>query len=156
MAIALENSNLVWQKVKIALANAGPAVQTQFAALKAYLAQQKRNPDLQFIPFTEAQADDADGTGLLDAPGRLVAVYFKKDATATDNWLKFYNDTTSDADDAEAMIALPLLEASKEGALVYPDGLPFSAGVTVTQHTTQVGSTDGSDGASGFIIVAAA
>jgi hypothetical protein len=64
MALSTENANLVWQKVKMALMDASPAVQQQFADLKMYLSTQGRNPDLQFIPFTETQAIANGGTDL--------------------------------------------------------------------------------------------
>ena len=156
MAIALVDSNLAWQRVKIALLNANPAAQGAFAGLKAYLAQQKGNAQLQFIPFTEVQADDADGTGLMDVACRVIAMYVKKENSATDNWVKLYNETTSDATDSAAAIALPLLEANESAFVIYPNGVPFSTGVVVTQHTTQVGSSDGSNGGDGFILIGAA
>jgi hypothetical protein len=156
MALSLEDGNLVWQKVKIALADANPAVHAAFAELKKYLAQQKRNPQLQFKAFSEAEADASGGTVLLDAAHRLYAVAVKKDATATDNYLKVYDDATDDTTAGDQIVALALLEASEWVIQIYPNGVPMGTGAVVTAHTTSIGTTDGSDSGNGFIIVGAA
>jgi hypothetical protein len=77
MAVVLENSQLVWKKVKNALANANPAAQDAFLALRKYLSTQGRNPDLQFIAFSEAQAIVAAGTDLTGAACKVYGVYAK-------------------------------------------------------------------------------
>lgn len=156
MALTLQSSHLVWQKVAKALANANPAAQKAFKGLKEYLATQGGNPNLEFYFFSEAQADDADGTGIVDAASELFGVYIKKANAATDNWFKLYNNATVDTTDGDAMVALPLLLANEEAFAIYPGGLDFSVGITVTQHTTLIGTTDGSDGGDGFLIVGAA
>ena len=92
MALSVENSNLVWQKVRKGLANANPAIQGQFKALKEYLVSQKLNPDLQFIPFNEAVIVQATGYSPIAAACTLYGVYFIKNGTSgsgtgTDSWL---------------------------------------------------------------------
>ena len=156
MSLSLENSNLVWQKVKIALANANPASQNAFKALKEYLAQQGGNANLQFVPFTEAQCDDADGTGVVDAACKIYGVYVKKVSSATDNYFKIYDSATVDTTAGEQIIAIPLLHTTEEVVETYVNGLTMANGITVTQHTTSIGVTDGSDGGNGFILIGAA
>lgn len=156
MALSLQDGNLVWQKVKIALMNAHPAVQAQFKGLKEYLAQQVGNPQLQFVPFSEAQCDDADGTGVVDAACKIYAVYVKKVSAATDNYFKIYDSATVDTTAGEQIIAIPLLGTEEVATQMHPLGLAMAAGVTVTQHTTSIGVTDGSDGGDGFVLIGAA
>ncbi len=159
MAVSAQNANLVWQKVAIALDSLGANSYSrdQFRALKAYLSQVKRNIDLQFVPFTEAQCDDADGTGILAGANTLYAVFVKKEDEGTDNLFFIYDSATVDTTTAEARIGLSLLAAKQEASAVYPAGLVMANGVTVTQYTTAGGlaGTDGSNGGNGFVIVGA-
>ena len=81
MAVVLENSQLVWQKVKNALANATPATQDAFQGLRKYLSTQGRNPDLQFIAYSEAQAIASAGTDLTGAACKVYGWYGKASRT---------------------------------------------------------------------------
>lgn len=155
MATSLEDGNLVWQKVKVALTNANPAAQGAFGELKKYLAQQKGNPNLQFFGFSEVECDDDDGSGLLSGACKIVGVYVKKEASATDNYFKIFDSATLDTTTTEQRIAIPLFLASQTAFEIYPDGFPMATGITVTQHTTSEGTTDGANGGDGFIIIAA-
>jgi hypothetical protein len=156
MALALENANLVWQKAKNALMNANPATQMAFAGLKTFLSQQKNNPDLEFYAFSEVQADDADGTGIVDAGNQLYAVFVKKEDEGTDAYFKIFDNATVDTTTTQQRIVLPIFIAKEETFQIYPDGFPFANGCTVTQHTTSEGTTDSSTGGDGFLIVGAA
>ena len=156
MALSLQDANLVWQKVKIATSDANPVLQEQFAELKKYFAQQLGNPKLQFVPFSEAQADDADVTGIVDAACKVYAVYAKKNTSATDAYLKLYDSATVDTTAGEQIYAFPLFLASEGIAYFQPKGASFANGVTVTQHTTSIGVTDASEGGDGFVIIGAA
>ena len=157
MALSLEDGNLVWQKVKIALANANPAIQCAFAELKKWLAQQKGNPTLQFKQFTEADCDAAGGTAILDAAHKLYAIYIKKENSATDNFFWAYDDATNDGTAGDARVSLPLLVANDESFYINPKGLDMAAGLVVTQYATDaLGAVDGSNGGDGFVIVGAA
>lgn len=154
MAISVESSNKVAQKVKAALANANPAILEQWNELKKYLATQKKNIDLQFIPFTEAEADVAGGTVKADAACKLYFVYIKKENSATDNFFWVYDDATNDGTAADARVSLPLLVANDESTYANPAGLDMGTGVVVTQYATDaLGAVDGSNGGSGFIVI---
>lgn len=156
MALSLESQNLVWQKVKSALMDAHPAAQNAFRGLKEYLATQGGNPDLRFAAFSEADCDAAGGTSIIDAPCKVYGVYVKKVSAATDNYFKLYDDLTDDTTAGDQIVAIPLLATAEVGIEVHPVGLSFAAGVLVTQHTTSIGTTDGSDGGNGFILAGAA
>lgn len=155
MAFSGSSGNLVWSGVKALTANANPAAQAAFRDLKQWLAQQKKNPDLQLLPFTEAQCDAAGGTSLLSGACTVYGVYVKKVSAATDNYFKVYDDATDDTTAGDQTIAIPLLALTEEAFEIHPNGLAFGTGIVVTQHTTSIGVTDGSDGGDGFIIIGA-
>ena len=156
MALSLENANLVRQKVKLTLLNANPIAQAAFDAFHQWTTVQNGNPDLQFVPFSEVQCDDADGTGVVDVACKIYGVYVKKESAATDNYFKVYDSATVDTTAGEQIIAIPLLHTTQEVFEIYHQGLAMANGATVTQHTTSIGVTDGSDGGNGFLIVGAA
>jgi hypothetical protein len=132
-------------------------VQAAFAALKRYLSQQKKNPPLQVFPFTEVQADVAGGTVLLSGACRVYAAYIKKEAgDETDNFAWIYDDATDDTTAGNARIEFPLTIGGDEQFFIDPAGLPIATGLVVTQYTGPLGTTDGSDGGNGFILVGAA
>lgn len=161
MAISLQSANLVRQKALAAViakgvgTTAGNGDPIALYALKAFFLNwsQKGNADLQFLPFSEAQADAAGGTALADAACRIYFVYTRKENAATDNWTKIYDDSTDDTTDGDAILSIPQFEANADSFYVSSPGIPVATGIVVTQHTTQVGSTDGSDGGGGFVII---
>ena len=157
MAFSGEAANNVWQRVEIALAalEANSFTRDQFRALKAYLSQIKRNPNLQFIAFTEAECDAAGGTVKLTGAATLYGVFVKKENEGTDNTFFLYDDATDDTTAANARVGLSLLTAKQETAAIYPQGMPLATGVVVTQYTVGIGATDGSNGGNGFVILAA-
>ena len=159
MALSLQSGNLVWQKVKMALENAEPAAQFAFKGLKEWMAQQKGNPDLQFVPFIATSIDDAGGQVLADAACRVYGVYGKKRATATDVYLVLLDDVTDDAGGAtDARLSVAFLEASETFTGMYPDGLSMAAGVVAKAYTDYDGVTDSTaaDCPDGFVLVGAA
>jgi hypothetical protein len=156
MAFSGEAQNKVWLKVRERIANASPGVQKQFKALKEFLATQKGNPDLQFLPFTEADCDAAGGTVVLSGGCTLYGVYTKKENSATDNWFWLYDDATNDGTAADAMVCLPQLRANEEACAIFPNGFVLGTGIVVTQYATDpLGASDGSNGADGFVIIGA-
>lgn len=155
-ALAVGNPNLVWQNVIKALANESPVTQAAFRALKIHLSSQLGNRDLQFIPFTEVQADVAGGTVLVTGALTVYAIFVKKENSATDNWTWVYDDATDDTTDASAMFCFAVLRANESSFMIHPAGFAFALGVTVTQYVTSaISKTDGSTGANGFVLVGA-
>lgn len=152
MALSLESAGKVRQK-----ANEYTLPNLAFKSLQAffmYWATHKANADLQFLPFSEAECDAAGGTVKADAACNVHFVYVKKENSATDNYFKLFDDATDDSTTTDQRLALPLFIANGYSVWSDSDGLPMGAGVVVTQHTTSEGSTDGSDGGSGFVIIA--
>lgn len=171
MALSLESPNQVRQKVYGALQGIGgpsgvlatPAGSAKqklwWVAARAFFDQwvDQGNANLQFVPFSEAEADDADGTGLLDAACKIYLFYVKKTGSATtENTVKLFESATVDTGSTAQTLSIILNAASQEAMLIYPTGFAQATGVTVTQHTTIEGSSDGSDGGDGFIVVGAA
>lgn len=163
MAFSGQDAQKVFSKIKKMLEgiDANPAIQASasaaFKGLKEVLATQGGNPQLQLLPFSEADADVAGGTVLLSGACRVYAVFVRKNTSGTDNWFWLINDATNDGTDADHMIALALLEASKSAFAIYPAGVPFDTGVVVTQYGTDpIGKVDGSEGGDGFVLIGAA
>ncbi len=161
MALSLEDSNLVWQKVKIAMATeqASSVAQAAFKALKERLAGVGGNPDLQFVPIASTDIDDASGKVLADAATKVYGVYLKKAATATDVYVAILDDATDDTGVAtDVRTVLPLLETSHEIFLIDPAGLAMATGVVAKAYTDWDGTTDSTaaDCPDGFVILGAA
>lgn len=156
MAVVLVDANIAWQQIAKYTANANPVFQAAFKALKSHLSQQVRNPQLQVLPWTEAQADAAGGTVLVAGACRVYAAFIKKIATGTDNFAWLYDDATDDTTAANARIEFPLLLSGEEQIFIDPVGLPIATGLVITQYTGPLGTTDGSDGGDGFVVIGAA
>lgn len=160
MALALEGANLVRQRVEKALASASPLTQDAFKAFLDYMAQDKGNPDLQFVPFLSTSVDDAGGHDLgIDAAHRFYAIWGKKAATATDVYLYVFDDATNDAGaGTDGRANLVFLEASKEAFAIYNSGLPMVDGIVIKAYTDFDGTADSTDTdcPDGFVILGAA
>ena len=150
MALSLQSGNITWQKVKNYLSNinvaskgANPVTQNAFLALKQYLAQNKRNPDLQYVPI-DGTVNSSDGGNtvsqiLANVGCTLYAIYlFKKGATET--VLKGSNSATTAATDGTQDFAIAATVAGDVFEM-WPDGRALSSGLTVTQDTTRTGTT---------------
>lgn len=164
MALSLQDSQLVWSKVKNALGmqvvgtagtGCNPAAVEAFRGLKKWLVEQGGNPQLQFVPFSEAQADANGGTPIVDAPCKVYGVYVKKNTSGTDAYVKLYDDVTDDTTAGDQIVAIPMLIANEDACSLYPKGLSFPTGIVVTQHTTSIGTTDASEGGDGFVLIGA-
>lgn len=158
MALTTENANLVWQKVKMALMDASPAVQQQFADLKMYLSTQGRNPDLQFIPFTETQAIANGGTDLVGAACTVYAIYYKGKRT-TGTTAAFLSLNAAADNNATTLViwSSRLKVTGQKGAAFWPTGQASETGLTISCATAIGGATESTtpDGADGFVIVGA-
>lgn len=153
MAVSLQSAGLVRQKTRAITLD--PAAFYTLKAFFLYWSSQKQNADLQLIPFTEALADADDGSVLLSGASTLYFVYAKKNSSATDAYLKFYDDATNDGTAGDQILAFPLFLANETVVYWAPQGHAFATGIVVTQHTTSIGVTDASEGGSGFVIVGA-
>lgn len=161
MALTVENSNLVWQKVKVSLdaLGASPVAQAAFRALKERLAGVGGNPDLEFKAIDASVIDDASGSVLCTDPCKVYAVYGKKTATATDAYLAILDDATDDTGVAtDVRIVLPFILASDEVFSINVTGFTHGTGVVAKTYTDWDGTTDSTAGDSpnGFAILGAA
>lgn len=158
MAIALENANKVWQKVAAALKNANPEAQTTFMGVKAYLAQQKGNPDLQFVPFAAADIVAATGYDTTIAACTVYGVYFKKAGTGTTvGFLKLLDGATLAT--GTTLAAFYHKTVGDNAHYVNPVGLAFATELNVSDTTNlstgTTATTGASDGVDGFVIIGA-
>ena len=165
---AVENSNLVWQKAKIALDSLGAsgAARDSFRALKAHLAQVKGNKDLRFTAITAASlitTDDGQGVGAGTA--RIYGVYYKKQDDATDAFVSIVDNGTDDNYYGGSLTGsvrhqTASLEALEEHIAIYPKGLSMANGIRVVTTTAAAAGTTVSvaeaDTVNGFIISGAA
>lgn len=161
MSLSLENSLLVKQKVKMALADAHPAIQAQFTELLKFLSTQGRNPELQFVPFAAADVDTgADGKVLADAACKLYGVYAKRvsDVDTTAAFLNIADDATDNSTAADAVVVFRTNAASQIGAAVFPSGIAMAAGVVASATTAPAGTTESAatESSNGFIVIGAA
>lgn len=150
MALSTESSNLVWQKVKIALAAADPSIQETLRRLKYHLANVKGNPDLQFVAVTDLGADAI----VADAATKVYAIYLKKGATATGAFFKAADNASSAGTTASDLVQ-EMNAASQEFLLTYFNGWAQGTGFTIGSDTTADGSTASTsgDGPNGFVLI---
>lgn len=158
MAIALQGSNKVWMKVRNALANASPGAQLQFKELKMWLATQKKNPDLQFVPFSAADVSTDTGSTPVVGAATLYAIYAVAARTsgATASFLSAHDATTNGATTTTVFTA-KINAAGQEVVMISPSGLPLATDLTLSAATAVGGATESSaaDAANGFAIVGA-
>ena len=152
MAVSLEAANKV--RMKTRGINLDPSVYGSLKSFFQYWATHKGNANLQLFNFSEAECDTAGGTALLSGACTVHFVYVKKAASDTNNYFKIFDDATDDTTTTDQILALPLFISGESQVWQSNSGLPLATGIVVTQHTTSEGTSDGSDGGSGFIIVA--
>ena len=162
MALSLEAANLVRQKVYGALQGGDNPTAKQrlwWTTARTFFDQwvDQGNSTLQFLPYSEADADAANGTALADAACKVYLFYVNKRGTATtENTTKLFDNATVDTTATDQALSLQTAASGQEAMMIYPTGFSMAAGVTVTQHTTPEGTTDGSDGGDGFVVIGAA
>lgn len=157
MALTVENANLVWQKVFIALDALGatPNVKESFRVLKQRLANAGKNKDLQFVAFSDLTGD----TTIADVACTFYGAYAKKQATATDAYFKTADHATvcGAANGASMQDSIYMPDSAGECTLIFPKGRLQVTGITIASQTTAAGNTDSTtgDGPNGFFIIGA-
>jgi hypothetical protein len=152
--LTVESPVTMWDKVDQRLANQAPMSQMLFRAYKSWCMQHLRGISLQLVDF----ANVTDDVNPLDGAIRIYAIWVKKQATATDAFFKVFDDAATDGTAGDAIIALPLMDASEGWALFSPDGHPLVDGLVLGAYTAFIGangstpSTTG-DGPNGFMLV---
>lgn len=159
MAVALENSQLVWQKVKNALANANPTDREAFRALRAYLSTQGRNPDLQFIAYSEADSLVAAGTDMVGAACTLYGWYGKAKRTTgtTSAFIALHAAATANAS-TTTLDTVRIKATGQTFSVLHSKGQAVETGLTINAATAVGGQTESTtpDGADGFVVIGAA
>lgn len=154
MALSLESANRVRQKAREWTRD--PLIHS---ALQAFFHRhsQKGNADLQLIELDDADLTGTDGVVSADAACVVYVLFVRKRGTATDAYVKLFDDATDDGTAGDGRVVLPLLEASEDNILFFADGLDMAAGVVSTSHTTYSGTTDSTagDAGDGFLIIGA-
>lgn len=166
MAIALQTGSQVWQKVKNYLSavnnsslGANPTSQNAFLDLRNFLAQDRRNIQLQYIAVDGVYSSSDGGNNssqvLAAFACTLYATYLVK-LGSTETIYKASNNATTAATDGTEDHTYALTVAGDFFAM-YPGGRAMSSGITVTEDTTRTGSTLTlkANSASGFIIIGA-
>lgn len=159
MALVTENANLVWQKVKMALMNGDPAIQNAFLDLKMYLATQRRNLDLQFVPYTAEQSIANGGTDLIGAAATVYAWYAngRRTSATTAAYLAVHAAATNGATTTTLVTSRFNLTGQKFASM-FPSGLACETGVTISAADAVGGATESTAAlsADGFLILGAA
>lgn len=161
MALSLEAQGKAWQKVAKYLAGANPVIQAQFKALREYLVSQGGNPDIQVIPFSDADITTATGYSPIGVACTVYGVYAAKTGTSgtgtgTDSWLTVGNAATNTVDTTKFIALMTSLDG-QEVAAVYPTGLIFGTDLTISGETSAQDGTESTAGDSmnGFVVVGA-
>lgn len=168
MALALQDENIVWQKVNKVLSNqsggnvtgtpASPMAANIFRALKLQMATQKLNPQLQFVPFSYANLTGA--TGYLPGIGAAHHVYgfyaHKSGTGTTGAWISV-DDAASGAPGSRRYQTY-LVTTLDEAYAVWPLGISMATDLTVGITTTSTGTTEitgAGDVIQGFVLIGA-
>lgn len=160
MAIATQSANLVWQKVKNALsaANANPAAQGAFQDLKFWLSQQKKNIDLQFIPFA-AEDIVTNGGYCPDVDACTVYGVWVKGRRTTGTTSSFFalHDATDNSATTTTILTERFKATGQEFSWVSGVGQPIATDITLSAATAVGGATESSaaDAGDGFVIIGA-
>ncbi len=159
MALALLDGELTWQKVfhQLSHQDASSAIVEQFKAFREYMTGAKKNPSLQLIPFNDTQiTTDTGYSPIGGVTSTVFAFYVKKRATATDAFVRLYNDTTNTTI-GNAYVGVNLMVASDDFASFYPKGQIYATDLTISSDTASGGGTESTAGDSGdgFVLVGA-
>ncbi len=158
MAFTGQDGVLVWQKVAKALAGANPAHAAAFRELKTYITTQGGNPQLQFVPYTAAQAVTNLGTSLVGGAATLYGWYGKgARTTGTTAAFEALHDAADNSATTTTVDTVKLNAAGQSFAVIHPTGFAFATDVVISSATAVGGSTESSaaNADNGFVIVGA-
>jgi hypothetical protein len=158
MALSVQDPVLIWQKVAKALAGANPATQAAFRDLKNYITTQGGNPQLQFIPYTAAQAIVNLGTSLVGGACTLYGWYGKTARTSgTTAAFENLHDAADNSATTTTMDTVRTRLTGQSFAIVHPTGQAFATDLVISSTTAVGGATESAagDASYGFVIVGA-
>jgi hypothetical protein len=162
--VVTQSGNLVWQKVKNALSvniSTNPAHQLAFlSGLKPWLAEQKRNPDLQFLPYSAEDIVTAGGYQPIAAGAcTIYGVYGKGRRTSgtTAAFFQIFDQADNTASTTLIIAGTRLNLTGQSFSMLFPAGLIVATELTLAADTTVAGATESSaaDACDGFVIVGA-
>ena len=153
MALSLESGLAVKQKCRGESRKA--SVQLALKALFSYIAQNRGDLQLQFVPFSDlTSASTGTAAVMADVPCKLYGAFIASPTGATSAaYFKATDDeTTASATAYEMGIGIA---ATKQHFLSFPDGKSFASGIAVRSDTAIAGSTGSvtGDKLNGFLIV---
>lgn len=147
MALSTVAANLAWMQVDSALLSlsAKPAYREELRQLKAYLSQNKSNPDLQVVFMANVTA----AANVINAACTIYAIYMKKQATATAAYPRMNDNASttvggSNGSNMTDVWSLPV--TGQELLVIYNTGRKQSNGIAVESATTAAGGTDSTSG----------
>lgn len=114
----------------------------------------KGNPNMVVLPFDELSDTESGNSIFSDSAATLYAIYLRKD-TATATWSKFQDHATVVTDAAPTFS----FKSARIGDEFHswPSGLALATGLVAQGNTdATAGTTSGSNGAKGFVILGAA
>lgn len=151
MALSLESTILTKQRCLAETRK--PDIQAQLKVFFSYLAQHRGSPTLQVTFFSALAGTDVVAA---DAACKLYAWYIKKPTASTTAAYVKGSNSASALDEADDTMHV-YLPTNQEVILLFPNGVPMSAGFTIGSNTTASGSTGSSaaDQPAGFVIVGA-
>lgn len=162
-AKVLEGANLVWQRVNefmLTVDGSPVSKRTALVSLKTWLATQKGNPKLQYIPFNHLTDEDNLTVPEITTGGcSLHAIFAKKisGTSTTAAWFKLNDSATlcGDANGANTKIGIPLKNSGDEFFLMYNPPFPIATGIVLAGQTDYPGAsaTSAADETSGFLLV---
>lgn len=158
MALTTESSNRVWQKAATFLEFANPATKEAFLRLKIYLASQKKNIDLQYVPFTAEQAVTDTGTSLVGGACTLYGLYAKgRRTTGTTAAFLSVHDAATNGATTTTTFSMRFKVTGEAHQIIDPVGQVLATDAVISCATAVGGATESSaaDAADGFIIVGA-
>jgi hypothetical protein len=131
---------------------AGAPIQQFAYTLFSWLSQQRNNPDLQVVEFTNLTGSN---TVIADAACKLYAIVLLKSTTTEAHFKGSDNATTSSSTAPDVALRQNTAEADM---MIFPRGLAMANGFTVSSDTTADGNTGSSagDGAAGVVLLGAA
>ena len=164
-AFSVQSAALVRQKAYNAVYGTGTGTTTNsvspghFYALKSFFlhwAANKANADLSFLAYSADDATTNLGVDLAQAAGTLY-VWFGKGRRTTGTTAAFEAlHQAADNSATTTTIATERLNASGQQFLhIYPTGMPFITGLTISSATAVGGATESTtaDSNDGFVIV---
>src|SRR5882672_5580520 len=132
MAFTGQDGVLVWQKVAKALAGSHPAAAAAFRDLKNYITTQGGNPQLQFVPYTAAQAIVDGGTSLVGGACTLFG-FFGKAARTTGTTASFQalHDAASNAATTTTVDTTKIRATGEQFTIIHANGLVITTDLVI-------------------------